>query len=119
MTQQELQQMTITDLLQSEAYRQRMTQMLDAAWKVEKERRKKGISNGHSIIRKLHEQGIESGEQFADAFLAILNKESRLSAYMRREITNIGTSIARVILNELQERIKEEEGKTSVNSPKT
>lgn len=119
MTRKELQQMTISDLLESKAYRKRMTQMLDAAWEVEQKRKKEGNYGGRSFIKRLREHGIENGDQFADIFLSILNKECHLSALLRREITEVGASIARVILGELKERVEKEEGKTPANPSKT
>ena len=119
MTREELQRLTIADLLNSEAYRKRMSQMLDAAWKVEKKRRKEDVNSGRSFIRRLHEHGIENGDQFADVFIAILNKECRLSAFLRREIVEVGSSIARVILGEWQERVERDEGETTTNPSKS
>lgn len=115
MTQDELERLTIADLIKSEAYRQRMTQMLDAAWKCEKERKKKG-EPGRALVTKLREHGIMNGNHFADVFLAILDKQCNLSASLRMEIKDVGSSIARVILGEWQEQAKKEATANPSNS---
>lgn len=94
MTREELEKLSVGDVLHGETYKKRLTQMLEADFA-------KAKKCGHrTFMHRLKENGIEDAEVFVSVFEAILSKQCALPAYLRHGIQVYAMGVFSIIMRE-------------------